>query len=782
MTEATSWFENLMRRRVPQLAGMYIAATWLVIELGDWVTERFNLPAYLTSYVFVAMLVMLPAVFLFAYNHGAPGKDRWTRTEKVVIPLNAAIAVFALWFISPSLNVEAATETVQIEDETGAVREFEVARRGYHKEVVSFFWDNQSGDAELDWLEYGLPLMLSYDLNRVSPVITAVTPLESLSLKDKLRDRGFDRLTDVPRGLAIELSRDRRNAALVTGEFRVEGDTKTISASIIETASGELLGSETASAEDWMTAVDQVTAAILEFTEVTPADNQSDDPVEQHFSNSVDAIRHFTLGLVSIRLDNDFPRGISELNTALELDEAFAEAQTSLAIAYYLSGDIESARVSATDALRNGYRLSDASRFIIKANRYIFDGDYERGERVLDIWAQVQPNSTRAWQSIAQIARLRGGEEGLEKALGAYGQLLELNPNDYTVYLQKAGLEQQRGNFSTAASHLQRYLDFVPDSDQAYLQLAGIHLAEGDLDASQRALEDAAILSDNPVASELGLARIEVRRGLHDDAKARLQALNGDELSDQQRAQVLAVMAEVSLMLGEIDAAIGFTREASERAKSFLPPAVRMFNFDGQEAGMLALLGRTDEAVAFADAVAAQLQPPMTNYLNFTYTRIYDIADNRDEFRRWAGKNQDVGSQFPDVFQPFLEMESAKLSVWDGDNAAAIESLERASAMLEQSFLQVAQDSLSLSDLYIGAAELYLEAGETKKAKSQLEDILRVFPSNAYAKLTLARVLVAEGDTDNARLFLDDAFKVWSGADKGYVRLKHAEDVLANFD
>ena len=782
MTETNSWFDNLKRRRVPQFAGMYIAATWLVIELGDWVTERFDLPSFLTSYVFVAMLVMLPAVFLFAYNHGAPGKDRWTRTELFVIPLNAAIAVFVLWFMSPALNVEAATETVQIEDETGAVREFEVARRGYHKEVVGFFWDNQTGDPQLDWLEYGLPLMLTYDINRVSPVITAITPLESASLSGQLRDQGYERLTDVPRGLAIELSRDRRNAALVTGEFRVEGDAKIISASIIETTSGEVLGTRTARADDWISAVDQVTTAILEFTDVTPADNQSDDPLRQHFSDSLDAIQHFTFGLVAIGLDNDYAQGISELNTALELDAAFAEAQTSLSVAHYLSGDIESARITASDALRNGYRLSDASRFIVKANRYIFDGDYERGERVLDIWAQVQPNSTRAWQSIAQLARIRGGDDGLEKALHAYDQLLKLSPNDYTVYRQKAGVEQQRGDLTSAASLLQRYLDFVPDSDQAYLQLAGIYIAQGDLDSAQRALEDAAILSDNPVASEAGLARIEVRRGLYDDAKTRLQALVGEDLSDVQRTQVLGVKAEVAIMLGEIEAAIGFIQKASELARSFMPPAVRLFNVDAQEAVLLSLLGRFDEATAFADNVAAQLQPPMTNYLNFTFTRIHYVSGNREEFRNWAARNREAASQLPDVFQPFIEMESAQISVWDGDNAAAIESLDRASAMLEQSFLQVVQDSLSTSDIYIGAADLYLAAGETEKAREQLEDILRVFPSNAYAKLILARVLVAQGDTDNARLFLDDVLKLWAGADRDYVRLKDAQAILASLN
>ena len=48
MAETESMLENLRRRRVPQIAGMYIAAMWLVIELGDWVTDRFGLPGHLT--------------------------------------------------------------------------------------------------------------------------------------------------------------------------------------------------------------------------------------------------------------------------------------------------------------------------------------------------------------------------------------------------------------------------------------------------------------------------------------------------------------------------------------------------------------------------------------------------------------------------------------------------------------------------------------------------------------------------------------------------------------
>ena len=520
---------------MPQIAGMYIAAMWLVIELGDWVTDRFGLPGHLTSFVFVAMLVVLPAVLLVAYNHGAPGRDRWTKIEKVFVPANVVLAGVLLWSVSPLISVEAATETLIIEDETGAIQEFEVARQGYHREVIAYFWENQTGDPELDWLSYGLPLMLEYDINRVSPVITADTPIDSTLLKNRLREQGFDRLTGVPTGLAVELSSERQSDALIVGSFSQDGNLKVISVRVIDAGTGQQFEAFSASAGDWMTAVDAVTAAVLGVWEIAPAQNHSDDPVSEHFSSSLEAVRRFVLAQIAIQIDGDYPRGVAEFNAALAIDPAFAEALGELSVRQFLSGDIDAARTSASQALRNSYRLSTGSEFVLKANRYIYDGDFDRGERVLDIWTDVEPNSTRALQNVAQISRIRGTSESLDKALAAYDRLLELRPNDYSIYRQKAEIEQQRGNFEASIGLMSRYLEFDPDSGPAHAQLAGLHQARGDLDAAQDALEDAAILLNDPLSAELGLARLDVRRGLFETAMARLDDLRGGELLPQQQ-------------------------------------------------------------------------------------------------------------------------------------------------------------------------------------------------------------------------------------------------------
>ncbi|MGI9204960.1 MAG: tetratricopeptide repeat protein [Woeseiaceae bacterium] len=779
MTEKRSILENLLHRRVPQLVGMYIAATWLVIELGDWTTARFNMPATLTSYIFVAMLALLPAVILFSYNHGAPGKDQWTTSERVAIPLNALVAVGILYFLSPILDVEAATETVRIPDETGTIQEFEVAKSGYHKEVISFFWRNESGDGELDWLSYGLPLMLAHDLNRVSPVITVDTPFDSASVRNELRNKGYPTFLDEPQGLRVAIARDRRSAALIVGSFAKNGETITVNATLFDATSGNEIGSHSVSGSDWLIAIDDVSAAVLSYLDIRPSDNQSDDPIGQHFSNSVEAVKHFTNGQVAVDINNDYSLGIVELQRAVVLDPEFAEASGDLSMSHYLNNDLPAARETASEALRNSYRLSETSKFLLKANRYIYDGDFERGARVIEIWTQVQPNSTDAFGASAQINRLRGSAESLQMASLAYDRLLELDPQNLGILRQKAEVEQQRGDYESAALYLRNFLEQEPDSSDGHLQLAGVYQALGDLEEAQNSLEDATILSDNPLESELGLARLEARRGNFEEAEARLMRQISDDLSPQQQVQLLSARSEVAYVKGQIEKTITLNAEINEAAKAFMPPIARLLGIENQQSTMLVLLGRNDEAIAVADKITAQLQAPLNASMNFTYTTIYDAANDRETYQAVVDRTLAVQDQISPIFEPFIEMQLARLAVWDEDYDQAAQHLERSGELLGRSFIQVFQNNLSSSSIHVMLAELFFEANDFDESRERLEEILKVFPSNGHAKLVYAKVLMAQGDAEAGRKALVEALEIWTDADADFIYRQESASLLS---
>ncbi len=91
-------FKNLINRRVPQIMGIYLAASWGIVQFVEWIVNRYLLSPNLTDLALVILLSLIPSSLIVAYYHGRPGRDRWKKTEKVGIPFNIAITIFLVLF------------------------------------------------------------------------------------------------------------------------------------------------------------------------------------------------------------------------------------------------------------------------------------------------------------------------------------------------------------------------------------------------------------------------------------------------------------------------------------------------------------------------------------------------------------------------------------------------------------------------------------------------------------------------------------------------------------
>jgi TolB-like protein len=90
---APGLFQDLLKRRVPQILGIYLAVGWGVLEFVDWLIGRYEVTPRLADVSLVAWVAMIPTVLLLAYFHGARGQQRWKRVEKVGVPVNTIVAV-----------------------------------------------------------------------------------------------------------------------------------------------------------------------------------------------------------------------------------------------------------------------------------------------------------------------------------------------------------------------------------------------------------------------------------------------------------------------------------------------------------------------------------------------------------------------------------------------------------------------------------------------------------------------------------------------------------------
>ena len=84
---------ELMRRRLPSIVGLYLAAGWGLLEFTDWATTRFGLPVFLQDGVVMTWVVLLPLVIGLGWKWGAPGtslpsrpSDRSTSRSVAVLP------------------------------------------------------------------------------------------------------------------------------------------------------------------------------------------------------------------------------------------------------------------------------------------------------------------------------------------------------------------------------------------------------------------------------------------------------------------------------------------------------------------------------------------------------------------------------------------------------------------------------------------------------------------------------------------------------------------------
>ena len=351
--EKFNFIKELFKRRVPQIIGFYIAATWMMIEIGDWMVERFHLSPEITSYIFIGMVFFLPSMFYLAYHYGKPGKDQWKRATFAIVPSNILIALVAMYyFVSPVV----ATEIKVVTDEKGVEQTFEVAKENTHQYVTSFFWKNLSGDEKLDWMQYAIAWMLSKDLNR-SLFISSYTPFSSSEMLNKFKESGYKDGLNIPLAMQLDVSRKRFIQYIVDGTFDLKDKVYTFHYSVVDVALGKKILENTISNTSVFDLVDDLTISIKENLNVPKVMNDlsEDLRVSEHVSSSISAIKSLIESKIKIYLEKDYVLGKTFLEKSVAEDFSFAYAHAELAKINQLSGLTQNAQISMQEVLKHEY-------------------------------------------------------------------------------------------------------------------------------------------------------------------------------------------------------------------------------------------------------------------------------------------------------------------------------------------------------------------------------------------------------------------------------------------
>ena len=99
-----SFVKRLVERRIPHILGSYLVAGTSLILFIEYLVGKYQFPSHYPTLSLFALIGILPSVIILSYFHGAPGKDEWTKVEKVGIPVNV-LFIAGILFFGDSLNI-----------------------------------------------------------------------------------------------------------------------------------------------------------------------------------------------------------------------------------------------------------------------------------------------------------------------------------------------------------------------------------------------------------------------------------------------------------------------------------------------------------------------------------------------------------------------------------------------------------------------------------------------------------------------------------------------------
>ena len=105
---------------------------------------------------------MIPSILILSYFHGAPGKDKWNKIEKIGIPANIIVSLIIMIVMFYPKDLGATTKTVSYEDEQGNNIERVIPKVEFRKSILLY---NFTLDENIEkWMSSGIPSSIAYKM------------------------------------------------------------------------------------------------------------------------------------------------------------------------------------------------------------------------------------------------------------------------------------------------------------------------------------------------------------------------------------------------------------------------------------------------------------------------------------------------------------------------------------------------------------------------------------------------------------------------------------------
>jgi tetratricopeptide (TPR) repeat protein len=730
------------------------------------VVGNMQLSPHLVTMTTVGLLSLLPAVILLAFFAGRRPGGAWGRPEKIGVPVNVVAAVGLLLVLFSGKDLGAAMKKVEVTNEEGETIERVIPKGSFRKNFALYVFENKSGDEELDWMQFALPLMLEYDIYQ--DAFISVGGAFDENNWQRLKESGFDSWVGVPDALKRKIAAERHESQYVSGEIDRQGDVYAITVRVHETDSGKLLEEKVYRGTDIFAMTDEIAVDLKRATGVPSwhLDGVQDLTIASMVTDSPEAMREHALALKAMVFDRDWPAVARHLDASLAADSTNALAHFHRWQAARVSNDAGGGQSALQASLRHAYKVPERFQFIIKGNYYFMQQEPDKALALFEMMRELYPEDIQAFLALAQVYRIRNE---IDNAIAAYEKIIELDPYQHEHLHEIATLCKRRGYYDRALDYLERYADMNPQNSKSFEEIAELNRDMGEFEKARQNLDKALLIDPERVTLLIGAANADLNMGKFDEAFEQYRDALRASRSSTDSARVYNALEDYCEMRGEYRSSIDFMKK---RQENISVPLMRVIQ-ELDEVDRYVHAGDTDAAFAAMKRIEGALTaPPYNLAIPFGYVEIYRALKKPDELQdAIEGFEKYIAAFKLEALRPRVDYARGYAAELRGEYNTAIGF-----------YIRIIEEDPGSAGAFRAVGRCQREMGQLDDAKANLQRSLKLRPYDAEANHLLALVYHARGDMQNARKHLDRCLTTWANADPAYEEAARARATRDEWD
>jgi eukaryotic-like serine/threonine-protein kinase len=657
--------------------------------------------------------------------------------------------------------------------------------------VAVLYFENNTGNAQLDWMRTGLTDMLVTDLSQ-SPDVEVLGTDRLLQILGDMKRQDDKQISFET---VQELAKRARVKSVILGSYVKAGDTIRINVKLQEAGTGRIVSSERVDATSestLFTTVDDLTRRIRNrFLPGTadptkalisargPAETSTPLSMERDLkdvsTSSIDAYRYYVEGIDLHNRSLEI-EAVPLLEKAIKTDPSFAMALAKLAVVEGNLGHPLKREEYGRRAIEHLDRLTARERYYIEGSYY--DTKSDQLDKAIDAYKKaidLYPDHAGARHNLALLYTQLGREA---EAIPLYEELLRRGTAFPLTYTNLAAIYVTEGQFEKAVEVDGKYVSANPGVQRGHFGLANVLAAWGKWDEALAEYDKATALEPANLDATANKRAVFIATDRWPDLEAVDQKLlqsndtrwKFQALLDQANEQLYRGRSTDALRLYDAAATASGPRGSAQSANARLLIA-RVLAYAGQPAAAIVAAQRAAD-----DGASSPVQSAAMSFIAELQTRLghrSEAAKLDDELTRRMGL---VPSEV--VRNSARHSHAGLQAIERHETAVAIEELKQAEALVRPGQLN--------APLRFALASAYLDSGNDSEAAARFERIVNGGTQRANNPVQFVRSLYflgqisdRKGDKGKAREYYARFVKYWGEGEMDREKVAEAKKRLS---